>query len=254
MSPIGLLQRWILFPSSLAVPHRHAGKGVRGLERLWRDTEAGRVEAWFLPADGASASNPVPAVIFAHGNAELIEFWPATLEPYRRLGMSVLLPEYRGYGRSAGKPSEATLADDFTWFYDQLAARPDVDPKRIVYHGRSLGGGAVCALAAKRPPAAMILQSTFSSIVEIARRYFVPKSLVVDPFDNVAVIKNLTAPLMIVHGTEDRLIPVSHAHALIAAQPKAQLILYNADHNDCPPDWDALFEEITAFLTRNQVL
>src|SRR5688572_30832441 len=123
-----------------------AGEGIAGLERL----HVGPVEGWFLPAYGVAAGRPGPAVIFAHGNAEIIDPYALELEPYRRMGVSVLLPEFRGYGRSGGEPSEEGITDDFVAFHDLLAARPDVDPSRIVFHGRSLGGGVVCALAARR--------------------------------------------------------------------------------------------------------
>src|SRR5690606_34255575 len=104
----------------------------------------GRVEAWLLPGDGVSAERPGPAVVFAHGNAELIDHWPGALARYRRLGVSVVLPEYRGYGRSAGRPSESAIRDDLRALHARLSSHPMVDVTRLVYHGRSLGGGAVC--------------------------------------------------------------------------------------------------------------
>lgn len=242
------LQRWMLFPRFACVALPNAGDGVDDLHRMWLHTDEGDVEAWFLPAPGASAERPAPAVVFAHGNAELIEYWPEQLEPYRRMGVSLFLPEYRGYGRSAGTPSERTITDDFVRFYDRLVERPEVDVSRIVFHGRSLGGGVVCQLAAHRRPAALILQSTFTSVADVARRWLVPRRFVLDPFDSLKVVRTLGVPTLLVHGRRDTLIPLSHAQALHRAAPGSRLVVYDADHNDCPPDWNPFWEEVRAFL------
>lgn len=242
------LQRLFVFPRFACVARPSAGAGVVGLERLHIDVPDGRVEAWLLPGRGVSHEAKGPAVVFAHGNAELIDDWPELLESYRRLGISVLLPEYRGYGRSAGEPSEAAITGDFVRFYDLLVARPEIDADRVVFHGRSIGGGVVCALARHRMPAALVLQSTFTSIADIARRWLVPSSLILDPFDNAAVIEALDVPVLIVHGRRDRLIPISHAETLARVARRGRLTTYDADHNDCPPDWGVFFRDVRAFL------
>ncbi len=250
-----LLQRWILFPRTLVRPPPGAGEGVPGLVRLGVPSPAGEVEGWWLPGRGVSASHPGPAVIFAHGNGELIDHWPEALAPYRELGVSVLLPEYRGYGRSPGRPSERAITEDLVRFYDLLVARPEVDPRRVIFHGRSLGGGAVCALARQRPPAAMILMSTFTSVVDMARRYLVPAFLVLDPFDNLGQVSRLGCPLILFHGRRDRLVPFAHAERLHAAAPGSRLVAYDdADHNDCPPQWEPFWQEVRAFLQRAGLL
>jgi fermentation-respiration switch protein FrsA (DUF1100 family) len=128
--------------------------------------------------------------------------------------MNLVLPEYRGYGRSGGKPSQATILADLVRIHDQMVTRPEVDPSRVLFHGRSIGGGVVCALAAVRKPHAMILMSTFTSIHDVAKKWFVPKSLIADPFESLEVVRTLDIPILVVHGTEDRLIPPSHGHAL----------------------------------------
>jgi fermentation-respiration switch protein FrsA (DUF1100 family) len=255
MVTVLLIQRLILFPRFATQAEPGAGRGVPGLVRLELPTPAGPVEGWLLPGHGVSAARPGPAVIFAHGNAELIDDWPPVMERYRRMGISVLLAEYRGYGRSAGSPSQAAITEDFVKFYDLLAARPEVDRRRIVFHGRSLGGGVVCALAAQRPPAALILMSTFTSVVDMARRYWVPRFLIRDPFDNLQRVRELDRPLMLVHGRRDRVVPFSHFERLRQAAPGARLVVYDdADHNDCPPDWEHFWGQVQAFLRQAQVL
>lgn len=249
------LQRRIVFPRHLAGPALPPGPALAGVERLWITSDEGPVEAWLLLGAGRSARQPGPAVIFAHGNAELIEDWPQRLAPYRRQGISVLLPELRGYGRSAGSPSQAAIGADFRAFYDRLAARPDVDARRIVLHGRSLGGGVVCALAAQRPAAALILMSTFTSVRAIARTFGLPGFVVLDPFDNLSVVQRFGGPTLIVHGGRDQLIPAQHGQQLQRAARHGRLLLYpQADHNDCPPDWASFWPEVWSLLQRAAVL
>ena len=250
------LQRLLIYPRYATEPLSHPGRGIAGLVRLTVGSDQGDVEGFFLPGDGVSASRPGPAVIFAHGNAELIDHWPDQMTRYRRMGISVLLPEYRGYGRSAGSPSQHAITADLLRFHDWLTARPEVDGGRIVYHGRSLGGGAVCALAAERPPAALVLQSTFTSLRRMARRYLMPGFLVRDPYDNLAVVRDLTCPLLIFHGRKDRVIPFEHALELDnAAGDRARLVEYpGADHNDCPPDWTRFWDEVERFLRSAEIL
>lgn len=245
---ITVLARCVLFPRGMVRPDPRAGEGVPGLVRLWIDSPQGKVEAWFLPGDGVSAATPGPLVIFAHGNAELIDLWPDALAPYRRLGVSVLLPEFRGYGRSAGSPSQRAITEDLVRIHDLALGRPEVDRSRVLLHGRSLGGGAACALASARPPRALILQSTFTSVTAMARRYWIPGFLVRDPFDNLEVVRRLQPRLLIIHGDRDELIPFQHARTLQGAVRGARLLALPCGHNDCPPDEKEYWEAIAGFL------
>jgi len=240
------LQRSLVFPRFHIPSFPDGTFDDCGAERLFIDIPDGRVEAWWLPGHGTSVDSPGPAVIFAHGNAELIDMWAQEMERYRRRGIGVLLPEFRGYGRSDGTPSEQGITEDFVRFYDIIAARDEVDQSRIFFHGRSLGGGAVCALALKRRPCAMVLNSTFTSVRDMAWRYGFPGFLVRDPFDNTAFLKDYDGPVLIQHGTKDSLIPFNHAEDLHSVAGDSTLITYDADHNDMPygsPDfWEAIGE------------
>jgi fermentation-respiration switch protein FrsA (DUF1100 family) len=242
---ITAMQRRILFPRHLTLPMTSAGENILGLERHWIETEEGRVEGWWLPSGREGRR---PAVIFAHGNAELIDYWPPLLDHYRRLGIGVLLPEYRGYGRSAGSPSQATITEDFVRFYDWISGREDVDPARIIFHGRSLGGGVVCALALQRKPALLILQSTFTSVRDMAARFFLPGFLVADPFDNLTVVRSLDVPVLVVHGRQDELVPLEQGERLARAARRGRLWVTEGDHNSTPPDWAEFFREVERFL------
>ncbi|MCC6875706.1 MAG: alpha/beta hydrolase [Sandaracinaceae bacterium] len=236
LSVIGVraLARAIVFPRGAARPDPSVF-ATPGLERWPLATDEGEVEAFFLPGRGASADRPAPAVVFTHGNAELIDHWAAPLARYRELGVSVVLPEYRGYGRSQGSPSEDAIAEDLRALQSRLRSDPRVDASRLVYHGRSLGGGAACALAATHPPAALVLESTFTSLPDVAAAMFVPGFLLPDRFDNRGALSRYRGPVLLFHGTRDTVIPVRHARELERAHARAELVLYDAGHNDLPP-------------------
>ncbi len=170
-------------------------------------------------------------MLIAHGNGELI----GDLSPFLRfteLGFAVLLVEYPGYGRSQGSPSQATVTETLVAAYDTLADQPEVDRSRIIALGRSLGGAAVCALAAERPLRSLVLLSTFTSLRAMAKRFLVPGFLVRDPFDNLQVLQSYPHPVLVVHGTEDRLIPHAHGERLASAAANAQLVSYRCGHNN----------------------
>ncbi|MGW8188050.1 MAG: alpha/beta hydrolase [Desulfobacterales bacterium] len=242
------LQRQMIFPRS------HIGYAPVVLpdnltiEKIWLTIPGATVESWYIPPTGGPVNDLYPALIFAHGNAERIEVCAGDLMPFTTLGIGVLLVEYPGYGQSAGTPSQKSITAAFTAAYDMLAARPDVDSSKIVFYGRSLGGGAVCALAAKRPAAALILASTFIGMRAMASRYLVPAFMVRDPFDNLTVVHDFSGPVLIVHGRYDDIIPFQHGQTLQKAARRATLLAYDCGHNDCPPDAERFWRDIATFL------
>jgi hypothetical protein len=247
-----LMQRQVIFPRYMIPTPVAPDLQAMGIEPLWLETSFGRVEAWYLPPK--PAGTPAPAVIFGHGNGELIDYWPSELRHFAAMGVGLLLVEYPGYGRSAGSPSQASISETFTLAYDALAARKDVDPGRIVLFGRSLGGGAVCDLALRRPSAALILMSAFKSVSAFAVRYLAPAFMIRDPFDNLAAVRLYPGPVLVIHGAFDEVVPFSHGQALHAAARNGKMIAYEAGHNDCPPDWAAFWRDVEGFLRAAGVL
>ncbi len=244
-----LTQRSLLFPAPAA-----AGAPARpaDAEPLWLPTAAGSVEAWFLPPTtpaGAPGARS-PLLLFTHGNGELIDLWPPAFDEPRRWGVAVLLLEYPGYGRSPGRPSETAITQAVLAAYDWARARPGIDPERIVAYGRSVGGGAACRLAARRPLAALVLESTFTSVRSFARGFGAPGFLVRDPFDNLAVVREYRGPLLLLHGARDDIIAPRHSRVLAAAARHAELHLLPCGHNDCAQAWPL----IHAFLERHGLL
>jgi uncharacterized protein len=241
-------QRSVLFPAPHAVGGE-SGLSLAGGQPVWLQLASGRSEAWFLPSLPPSRGAG-PLVIFAHGNAELIDFWVGAFDTPRSWGVSILLVEYPGYGRSVGRPSETSITAAMVAAFDWAAGRADIDRRRIVAYGRSVGGGAACALARERPVAALVLESAFTSVRSMALRFGLPGFLVRDPFDNLSVVRSYSGPMLLVHGEHDDIVPARHARELQEAARSAELHLLSCGHNDCPRPWP----ELRRFLARNGIL
>ena len=243
-----VFQRQMLFPRYMVMTRASLPDGFPGLESIWLELADMRVETWFLPA--RNAVQPAPVVIITHGNAESIDFLPDEFQPFTERGVSLLMVEFPGYGRSQGSPSQQTITAAMLKAYDMVAARPDVDADRIILMGRSLGGGAVCRLAAQRPIRGLILVSAFTSVTAFAPRYLVPSFLVKDPFDNLSVIRAFDKPTLIIHGTRDEIIPYRHGQALAAAARDGKLVSFRSGHNDLPTDSRQFWQAIDDFLRK----
>lgn len=252
-------QRWIVFPDYLTPEPSAAEKYDSTTVVLRRDIgdSAGDVIAWYVPSDAARRGKPSPLVVYLHGNAEIIDSQGDAIELYRLLGCSVLLPEFRSYGRSkGGRPSEKALVEDAVWFLDEVKKRPEVDASRIVIHGRSMGGGVAAQLAARRQPKALILGSTFTSLAPFAHRYLAPAFLLRSQFRTDAVLPTLDIPVLIHHGTRDNIVPVEHGRRLRDLAKRATLIELDCMHNDFPGEGnqERYEDDIRAFLVEHGVI
>jgi uncharacterized protein len=260
---VGLLwvfqRRLLYFPTQTVPP---AASVLPGAEEVTFDTADGlRLRGWFVPARpggpsaGAGAPRPGgPAVLVCNGNGGNRSMRAPLAAALARMGLHVLVFDYRGYGGSPGRPSEEGLAADARAALRHLAGRPEVDPGRVVYFGESLGAAVALRLATERPPAALVLRSPFASLAEVGQVHYpwLPVSwLLRDRFDAAALVGRLDAPLLVVAGGGDRIVPVGHSRRLFAAAPppKRLVVLDGADHND--PDLLAgprLLDELAAFL------
>jgi len=217
-------------------------------ERLVMESDQGPIEAIFLLGAGVSPASPGPLVIVAHGNGEWAEHRALEMGPYVRAGISVLVPEYRGYGRSAGRPTQARLTRDFVAWRDRIAERPEVDADRIAYHGRSLGGGVMGQLTDRRPPRGLVLESTFTRIADHPGAKIAPRFMVRDPFDTLSVVRELDIPLLVIRSPRDEIIPGTHGDRLAAEARDATLVTFDGGHNDpLPPNaWVAILDYMRA--------
>lgn len=244
------LQRTLIFGGKRRgpIPATPAAAFERA-ERIALKTPSGLVDALYLaPRTAPAGARKAPAILFAHGNAELIEQFPDWFEAVLPPEVAVLLVEYPGYGWSEGEPTARSVRAALEVAHDWLSARPEVDAARIIGYGRSLGGAAICSLIGHRPLAALILSSTFTSLRPFALRMLAPPALLLDTFDNVAALERFEGPILVVHGSSDELIPHGQGQQLAAASKRAKLVTYRAGHNDCPPDAEQFAADLKAFL------
>jgi len=249
------VQRSILYPRGMLAPDEREAEGIEGLERLWLPVADYEVEAWLLPPTSPRTVGPTGVVIFAHGNGELIDYWPRMLGGVPAMGLALLLVEYPGYGRSGGSPSQASIYETMLAAYDAMAAHAGIDPERIVLLGRSLGGGAVATILGERPVAALILQSTFTSVADLAWRLFkVPSLLVRDRFPTLQAVAEYEGPVLVIHGRVDEIVPYENGVALAEAAKRARLVPLDCGHNDCPQDWPHYWKVLHDFLNEAEIL
>jgi len=192
-----------------------------------------QLHGWFL--DGEEGR---PLILFCHGNAGNIGDRIEILAFLHSMGFPVLIFDYRGYGRSTGHASEMGTYADARAALAWLAGR-GWQPQHIIYLGRSLGAAVALNLALEKPPAALVLESPFTSVAAMGRLHYpviyrLFGWLLDAEYDNLAKIGNLRSPLWIIHGTADTIVPSTMSEELIAAasQPKHLLLLPKVDHND----------------------
>ena len=210
------------------------------------DGSTQRIHAWWWPAASADA----PAVLYLHGARWDLTGQLFRLEQLREFGFSVFAIDYRGFGKSDGDvPSEKTVYEDARVAWDWLA-KQQPDPSLRFIYGHSLGGAVAIDLAAKLsgessaagvsapvPAAGLIVESSFTSLVDIAKEFvssWIPvEYLLTQKFDSVHKIANVRMPVLIVHGAGDRYVPARFSQALFAAapEPKQLLLVEGASHN-----------------------
>ena len=202
---------------------------------------AGQLPIVMVATDGGSIAtlhlpNPRAAVtvLYAHGNAEDLGQLVPYLEELRRTGFAVLAFDYRGYGMSTGSPPSAKGAtSDMEAVYRHAVKTLAIPPSRIVLYGRSVGSGPATDLASRVPIGGLVLESAFVSAFRVLTRVSL---LPFDRFHNLRHIRRVRAPVLVIHGTADEVIPVSHGRLLYeaAGQPRQALWIDGAHHNDVP--------------------
>ena len=249
-------ERRLLYPCTLR-PTPDAMAYTRDTRRLWVEHGQGRTPADFTPGVGRSAESPGPLVVFLHGNGELIEDWavtagrPGGLAGYLDRGASVLAVEYRGAGSATGKATKDNITADAIALRDLGAAQPEVDPERVVLHGRSMGGGIVAAVALERPPAGIVLESTYTKVTDLTKRMLIPTFLNKDRWDIISALERYPGPVFVTHSREDGAIPFSMAerNAAAAAGPSV-LVEVDHPHHELWPD--ELYGRALEFVTPRQ--
>ncbi|HEX2444735.1 MAG TPA: alpha/beta hydrolase [Vicinamibacterales bacterium] len=211
-----------------------AGAGLPDAEAVSFPTDDGlTLNAWFVPAAGSPRP---PTVIVFSGNAGNRAFRAPLAAALRDAGIQTLLLDYRGYGGNPGSPSEEGLALDVRAARRYVANRPDVDARRLVYFGESLGSGPAVRLAIEQPPLALILRSPYTSLIDLGRLHYpyLPVGLLLrDRFPSLERIPRVRCPVLVIAARGDTIVPSSQSERLHAAvtAPK-RLLLLEGDHND----------------------
>ena len=231
------LQRKLIYFPSAYVPDP-ASVGLSGADAVSFPTSDGlTLNGWYV----SRASGPKDVVLVFNGNAGNRAHRASFADALTRLGAAVMLFDYRGYGGNPGSPTEDGLRRDARAARSYLLTRPDVDPKRIVYFGESLGTAVAAELASEYPPAGLILRSPFTSLTDVGQHHYawLPVGwLLRDRFATLDRIPQIRAPLLVIAGDRDSIVPTSLSRRVFeeAHEPKSLLVIPNADHND-----DALF-------------
>lgn len=231
---IWTLQRRLMYFPTAEVPAPVA-VGLIGVEPATFETADGLyLSGWFVPVAGGTAR---ATMLVFNGNAGNRAFRTPLAIALRAHGLQVLLVDYRGYGGNPGIPTESGLLTDSRAARAYLAARRDVDASRLVYFGESLGAAVAVELAAEHPPLALVLRSPFTSMGDIGQHHypFLPVRLLLrDRFAAIDHIGRVRAPLLVIAGQSDRIVPLAHSRRLYEAAnaPKSLLVIDEADHND----------------------
>ena len=237
---ICLLLRWgqtklIFFPDSQikSTPQEYNLE----YQDVWLNIEQDKVHGWWIRAAQPSA----PALLYFHGNGSNNGDLTEIAAIFHQLGVSVLLIDYRGYGKSSPVfPNETRVYEDAeaAWYY--LTGELEIEPGNIFVYGHSLGGAIAIELAMEHPDmAGLIVEGTFTSMKDMAKftyglKFFPLEWLVTQRFDSIAKISSLQTPILILHGGSDRTIPPFMAEKLYAAAPEPKQIAFipQANHNN----------------------
>ncbi|HEY8535203.1 MAG TPA: alpha/beta hydrolase [Vicinamibacterales bacterium] len=235
LSMLWALQRRLMYFPFGAVPEPGA-IGLRAETVQFRTTDGLTLGGWLVPPTGAPRG--VTIVVF-NGNAGNRSFRAPLAARFAEAGYTTLLFDYRGYGGNPGTPTETGLLLDARAATAWLTTEGGASQERLVYFGESLGTGVAVALAAEVPPAALVLRSPFTSMVDVARHHypFLPVRLLLrDRYDAVSLIGSIQRPVLVIAGDRDRIVPETLSRRLFdaASEPKELLVLPGRDHNDEP--------------------
>ena len=231
-----LFDRWLAFFPTREITNTPDDLGMHFEDVYFPAADGTQLHGWFIPGRGDDT------LVWFHGNAANISNRVYNIMLlYQHVGANVFIFDYRGYGRSEGKPSEKGLYSDGEGVLEYLRSRDDIDHDRLVLFGRSLGGCIVAELAMRHRVKAVILESSFTSVDAMARynrpaiAFFIPSRLLIKSrFDSIKKMPLIHSPLMVVHGDMDITVPISMGRELFDAanEPKRFYEIRGATHDD----------------------
>ena len=225
----GLTDRAVFFPMRYPEGDWDVQNRIGAEDRWLRAADGVRVHSWWIAAKGSPL-----ATVFVHGNAGNITHRALHARAITKAGSSVLLLDYRGYGKSEGHPSEAGVYADANAAYDSVIAA-GYPPARIILHGESLGTAVAVDVAIRKKCGGVILEAPLESARKMAGAVLpLLGPLIARGFDTKSKIGHLSAPLLIIHGDRDEVVPYLQGQAVFnaAPEPKSFWTVHGAHHND----------------------
>ena len=223
-------RKLMYFPDRTRVPPANfALAGV--VERVLETPDGAKLVAWY-----ARAAPGRPTILYFHGNAGNLANRSERMRKYIARGLGVLMLSYRGYSGSTGSPTERANVADAKLAYEALR-KDGIAPDEIVLYGESLGTGVAVQVAAEKPVAGVILDAPYTSIVDVAAGaypFFPVRWFMFDRYETMRYLPSVKVPLLVIHGEEDEVIPVTMGRAVYAAAngPKEIVTLPGANHSD----------------------
>lgn len=210
--------------------------GIRDGEVIAVTTSDGlTLKGWYLPPNPAPAKGQrAPGLIWFYGNMETIRAMGAIIRDFRSPGTGLVVLDYRGYGESDGSETEAGVYRDAEAAWAYLSTRPEIDSTRLAVYGHSIGGVPALYLAERRLVRAVVLDAPFTRALDMAKVHYpwLPRFLVNLSLDNLTRAKSLRAPLLVFHGSDDRIVPLSMGVTIATAGRGDLVVLPGAGHND----------------------
>ena len=229
---LDILERYFVFFPVRTLPNTPSDTNITYEDVFFRSSDQYLIHGWFIP--GTSKYT----LLWFHGNGGNIGHRvEEIMQMHNVLGVNIFIFDYRGYGKSEGKPSEQGIYRDAKAAIKYLQSRPDVDPNCVIYFGRSLGAAIAIHAATTNPPSGIILVAPFTSLSDIAAIRFpnLPIGwLTKNRYNTISRIKYIHKPLLIIHGNLDDIVPLAHSSQIFqkANYPKTLKVLVGAGHND----------------------
>lgn len=222
--------RYVYYPSR-SLTSTPATAGLKYEEVNVRAADGIPIHGWYVPADDVAA----PVVLLCHGNAGNIWHRIDVIWMFHEMGFNVCCFDYRGYGKSGGEPTEEGTYQDAAAVWDWLVSVKGMEPQRIVVHGESLGGSVAAWLAEKREPSGLVLESTFTSVPDMAARLypFLPvRWLCRFRYNTLERMDRIRCPVLVAHGRQDEMIPFAFGRRLYeAAREPKEFFELRGSHN-----------------------
>ncbi|MGM0368504.1 MAG: alpha/beta hydrolase [Actinomycetota bacterium] len=212
-----------------------------------RTVDGVNINGWFI-----DSGNPV-TVLFFHGNGGNISDRLALIEIFRKIGLSTFIIDYRGYGKSGGKPTEAGTYRDAEAAWNYLVDEKKINPSEIILYGRSLGGPVAANIASSFNPRALILDSTFTSIKDIGSElypYLPVKKFFKYDYNTISFLEGVSCPVLVMHSRDDSYIPIKHGQKIYNAikGPREFAVIKGSHNNGFLLSADIYLKKIGAFV------